>query len=122
MPSFVSTLAGLLAVLGLQLYILGESGSINLPYGSAMVNFGQSLFMPHAVAYVIAALAGILTFVTGYRTATRRQAAGLSSQSLNKLLFRGIIVVVVLEALAFYLNQTAGSPGCLASLSAWLSR
>ena len=35
MPSFVSTLAGLLAVLGLQLYILGSTGSINLPYGSA---------------------------------------------------------------------------------------
>lgn len=34
MPSFVSTLSGLLAVLGLQLYILGATGSINLPYGS----------------------------------------------------------------------------------------
>jgi D-xylose transport system permease protein len=110
MPSFVSTLSGLLAVLGLQLYILGQSGSINLPYGSAMVNFGQSLFMPHVFAYGIAALAGILSFVTGYRTATRRQAAGLSSQSLNKLLFRAIIVVVVLEALAIYLNQDRGVP------------
>ena len=28
-------------VLGLQLYILGSTGSINLPYGSALVNFGQ---------------------------------------------------------------------------------
>ncbi|MGO7515607.1 hypothetical protein ACC672_37985, partial [Rhizobium ruizarguesonis] len=28
MPSFVSTLSGLLAVLGLQLYILGATGSI----------------------------------------------------------------------------------------------
>ncbi|MDT1913896.1 sugar ABC transporter permease, partial [Acinetobacter baumannii] len=32
MPSFVATLAGLLALLGMQLYILGPSGSINLPY------------------------------------------------------------------------------------------
>ena len=40
MPSFVSTLAGLLALLGLQLYLLGSTGSINLPYGSSMVNFG----------------------------------------------------------------------------------
>ena len=45
MPSFVSTLAGLLAVLGLQLYVLGRSGSINLPYGSGLVNLGQSLFI-----------------------------------------------------------------------------
>ena len=34
---------------GLQLYILGSSGSINLPYGSALVNFGQSLVMPPSV-------------------------------------------------------------------------
>ena len=31
MPSFVSTLSSLLAFLGLQLYILGPTGSINLP-------------------------------------------------------------------------------------------
>ena len=49
MPSFVSTLAGLLAVLGLQLYILGSTGSINLPYGSPLVNFGQMLVMPDSV-------------------------------------------------------------------------
>ncbi|MCE8421658.1 sugar ABC transporter permease, partial [Rhodovulum sulfidophilum] len=40
MPSFVSTLAGLLALLGLQLYILGPTGSINLPYASVLVRFG----------------------------------------------------------------------------------
>ena len=42
MPSFVSTLAGLLAFLGLQLYVLGRPGSINLPYDSPLVNFGQT--------------------------------------------------------------------------------
>ena len=54
MPSFVSTLAGLLAVLGMQLYMLGSTGSINLPYGSPLVNFGQLLVMPAVVAYVLA--------------------------------------------------------------------
>ena len=38
MPSFVATLAGLLAILGMQLYVLGATGSINLPYDSALVN------------------------------------------------------------------------------------
>jgi D-xylose transport system permease protein len=33
-PSFVITLAGLLAFLGVQLYILGAQGSINLPFDS----------------------------------------------------------------------------------------
>ena len=47
MPSFVSTLSGLLALLGMQLYILGPTGSINLSYNSALVKFGQILIMPH---------------------------------------------------------------------------
>ena len=50
MPSFVSTLSGLLGFLGLQLYILGPTGSINLPYESPLVKFGQLLVMPTPVA------------------------------------------------------------------------
>ncbi|HEV2896847.1 MAG TPA: sugar ABC transporter permease [Pseudaminobacter sp.] len=110
MPSFVSTLAGLLAVLGLQLYFLGSTGSINLPYGSWLVNFGQMLVMPDPVAYVLAALPGIALFITGYRTAVRRREAGLSSQSLGGLILRAVAVTVVLEAIAFYLNQDRGIP------------
>ena len=62
MPSFVSTLAGLLAVLGLQLYILGSSGSINLPYDSTLVTLGQTLVMPPPVAYGLALLAGVYLY------------------------------------------------------------
>ncbi len=110
MPSFVSTLAGLLAVLGLQLYILGASGSINLPYGSPIVNLGQSLVMPHIVAYAVVVLAGIVTFAAGLRTATRRRGAGLSAQSVQALLFRAIVLVVGLGLIVFYLNQDRGIP------------
>ena len=37
MPSFVASLSGLLAFLGLQLAILGDQGSINLPFESPLV-------------------------------------------------------------------------------------
>ncbi|TKT74620.1 ABC transporter permease [Aquamicrobium sp. LC103] len=110
MPSFVSTLAGLLAVLGMQLYILGSTGSINLPYGSALVNFGQMLMMPDWVSYVLAALAGVIVFAAGYRTAIRRKAAGLSSRSIGGLLLQAAIVTVVLEAIVYYLNTDRGVP------------
>ncbi|MCC2689159.1 MAG: transporter permease [Rhizobiaceae bacterium] len=110
MPSFVSTLAGLLAVLGLQLYILGSSGSINLPYGSTVVNFGQTMVMPDPVSYAFAVLAGIVAFITGYRTAARRKAAGLSSRSTGGLLFRAASVTVVLLGIVYYLNQARGVP------------
>ena len=110
MPSFVATLAGLLAVLGLQLYILGQGGSINLPYGSALVNFGQLYCMPHIVAYVIAALAAIGLFASGYNTAARRRAAGLSSSSLTQLLVRAGAILIVLELVVAYLNRDRGVP------------
>ena len=110
MPSFVSTLAGLLAVLGLQLYILGQSGSINLPYDSPVVNIGQSLFMPAVIAYAVVLLAGAMILLTGVRTASRRRVAGLSSQSLGKVLFRAVAVTVVLTLIVFYLNQDRGVP------------
>lgn len=110
MPSFVSTLAGLLAWLGLQLYLLGSSGSINLPYGSPLVNFGQMLVMPPIVSYALAALAGVVVFATGYRMAARRRAAGLSASSLGRLLLKGTLVVVVLEFIVYYLNLARGVP------------
>jgi D-xylose transport system permease protein len=110
MPSFVSTLAGLLAVLGLQLYVLGHTGSINLPYGSALVNLGQSLFIVPWLAYAIVALAGATMLWTGWRTAGRRREAGLSCASLQGLLLRAVLFTLLLEGLVAYFNQDRGVP------------
>ena len=110
MPSFVSTLAGLLSVLGLQLYLLGSTGSINLPYESPLVNFGQLLVMPDPVSYILAALPGIVLLVLEYRTAARRRAAGLSSHPLGRLLVRAVVLTVILEFIVYYLNLDRGIP------------
>jgi D-xylose transport system permease protein len=110
MPSFVATLAGLLAVLGLQLYLLGNTGSINLPYGSPLVDFGQLLTMPQPVAYALAALPGLAMFITGYRTAARRREAGLSSKSLGGVIFFAAVVTIGLELAVAYLNTSRGVP------------
>ncbi len=110
MPSFVSTLAGLLAVLGMQLYILGSSGSINLPYGSLLVSLGQTLVMPAAVSYVLVAMAAASYLTAGLRTAARRRKAGLTPRSSTGLLVRSGVLFVGLEAVAFYLNTDRGVP------------
>lgn len=110
MPSFVSTLAGLLGWLGLQLYLLGSSGSINLPYGSPLVNFGQMLVMPPIVSHVLAAVASLIVFVTGFRTAARRRAAGLSASSLGRMVLKALLVTIVLEFVIYYLNLGRGIP------------
>ncbi len=110
MPSFVSTLSGLLAFLGLQLYVLGPTGSINLPYGSPLVNFGQTLVMPSWVSHALAALPGLLILFFGYRSAQRRKAAGLSSRSLGGLAIQAVVTIGVLEAITSYLNASRGVP------------
>lgn len=51
-PSFVITLAGLLGVLGLQLWVLGRLGSINIPFDSWIVQFVQLMFLLFVVLVV----------------------------------------------------------------------
>ena len=110
MPSFVSTLAGLLAILGMQLYILGSTGSINLPYQSPLVRFGQILIMPDWVSHALAVVPGLLILVAGQRTIARRREANLSAPSIGGLIMRAVAITIGLEFIVYYLNQGRGVP------------
>ena len=110
MPSFVATLAGLLAILGLQLYVLGPSGSINLPYGSAMVDFGQLMIIPAPVSHALALVPGLAILLVGLRTRVRRAAVRLSAPSLGGLVARAAAVTVLLQGIVAYLDQGRGVP------------
>ncbi len=110
MPSFVATLAGLLALLGLQLYILGPSGSINLPYASPLVRFGQVMVMPDGLAQALALLPGAVMVLQGLRTRARRAAVNLSSGPVSALWLRAGILTAVLACAVFYLNLGRGVP------------
>ncbi|VTM22438.1 Xylose transport system permease protein xylH [Raoultella terrigena] len=104
MPSFVATLAGLLALLGMQLYILGPSGSINLPYASPLVRFGQLMVMPGWFSHTMALLPGLALLTFGLKTRVRRLQANLSAESVSSLLLRAVLLTVIFEAAVFYLN------------------
>ena len=110
MPSFVATLAGLLAILGLQLYVLGASGSINLPYGSAMVDFGQLMIIPAPVSHALALVPGLAILLVGLRTRVRRAAVQLSAPSLGGLVARAAAVTVLLQGIVAYLDRGRGVP------------
>ncbi len=110
MPSFVATLAGLLALLGLQLYILGPTGSINLPYASPLVRFGQVMVMPAWASHLLALLPGVATVMLGLRRRARRHAAGLSAQPLGALAFKAGLFTVLLQFAVYYLNLGRGVP------------
>ncbi|MGY0398641.1 MAG: sugar ABC transporter permease [Ostreibacterium sp.] len=110
MPSFVSTLAGLLALLGFQLYLLGSTGSINLPYDSTIVNFGQLMIMPVWVSHSLALIPGIYIAYMGFRTHQKRIAINLSTGHFGGIVFKVILVTALLESCVAYLNLSRGVP------------
>ena len=111
MPRFVSTLSGLLAMLGLQLYLLGSTGSINLPYNSTLVKFGQTMVMPAWFSYLLAILPGILVLWLGMGRMRRRAAVNLSNPGgMSVLLAKAGVLTVILLGAVHYLNQGRGIP------------
>jgi ABC-type xylose transport system permease subunit len=107
-PSFVITLAGLLGFLGLQLAILGPSGSINIPYTTFIVKFEQSWFLPPAIAIILAILTGVATAAIGLASRRRRAAAGLSAASLTSIFLRAGALLVALVLVVLYLDSDRG--------------
>jgi simple sugar transport system permease protein/D-xylose transport system permease protein len=107
-PSFVITLAGLLAVLGVQLYVLGSAGSINIPFDSWIVQFGQQLFLPPLVSYALIALVVLAYAWRLWSQARRRTDAGLAAMSTSVIALRVGALLAVLVVAAWYLNLTRG--------------
>lgn len=107
-PSFVITLAGLLAFMGLQLFILGDAGSIAFPFDSKIVTFAQQTFMPPAVAYALVVVVVGLLLVARLATNRQRAAAGLSTTPLMIQAVRTAVIAVLLLIAVFVLNQDRG--------------
>jgi len=107
-PSFVITLAGLLGVLGLQLWVLGKLGSINIPFDSWIVQFAQLMFLPAWLSYVLAGVATLAYVGTHLSLANRRIRAGLLPESRSAILLRGSLMIVALLFAAWYLNLDRG--------------
>jgi D-xylose transport system permease protein len=107
-PSFVITLAGLLGFLGLQLWVLGAAGSINLPYDSGLVTFAQLDFLPAGLSYALAVVAAAGLFVTGHLRAGERRRASLPAASTRGLLLRSVALLAGLGLAVWYLGRTRG--------------
>lgn len=107
-PTFVITLAGLLALLGLQLRILGTNGSINIPFQSSIVEFSQKMFLPAPVAYGLAVAIALGYVASAHLRARRRAKAGLSTQPFGQVLLVGVGILVSLGVFVWYMNQARG--------------
>ncbi|MBC9225821.1 sugar ABC transporter permease [Aeromicrobium sp. 636] len=107
-PSFVITLAGLLAFLGAQLNVLGSRGTVNLPGDSALIDFANFTFLPPWLSYVLAVAVGLAYLLARLRTLRRRAAANLSTPSLRWIVVRAVLIVAAVAGVAWYLNIDRG--------------
>ncbi|NUQ95217.1 MAG: sugar ABC transporter permease [Streptomyces sp.] len=111
-PAFVVTLAGLLGWNGLMLWLLGSSGTINIPSDSGPVHLlGQSsFFMDQAIvgAYLLAGLGVVLSLIGNFNEQRRRRAAGVPFRPTAEILVRVGALAVASFVAAAVLNDAAG--------------
>lgn len=107
-PSFVITLGGLLGILGLQLFVLGKTKSINIPFDSVIVQFGQQWFLPAWASYLLVAIAVAVFAYNQLSLSRRRESAGLSSTAVSVIIARSAGLLVLLGLAAWYLNLSRG--------------
>ena len=113
-PSFIVTLAGLLAWQGVQLMLLGSVGELLVQDQTTRAI--ASDYLTSAQSWVIGAI-----FIAGYawtewRRRTRRQRAGLEVEGLTQLWLRVCAVAVVAVGLIALLNAYFGVPYILVLL------
>nr|WP_274636564.1 sugar ABC transporter permease [Microbacterium bovistercoris] len=107
-PTFVVTLAGLMGFLGLQLWVLGPTGTINLPYNSWIVQFATSWFLPPWLAYTLAGLVVLGIVVNDVTRARRRAKAGLSTGPVSLIVLKAIVIAIVAAAAITWLATNRG--------------
>ncbi|MFE7841544.1 sugar ABC transporter permease [Streptomyces sp. NPDC057474] len=116
-PAFVVTLAGFLGWNGVMLWLLGESGTINIPSDEGPVRLlGQSsFFMDQAIigAYILAGLAVALSLVGNFNEQRRRRAAGVPFRPTSEILLRVGALAVASFAAAAVLNNASGVSNAL---------
>ncbi|MDT0318461.1 ABC transporter permease subunit [Streptomyces millisiae] len=108
LPSFVLTLAGLLALAGVQLRVLGPQGSINLPFESWLVRFAQESFLSPLAAWSLVACAVAVVTVAQLVERARRIRAELPVIGLARLLLRVAALAAVLAVTVGYLGTERG--------------
>jgi D-xylose transport system permease protein len=89
-PSFVVTLAGLIAWQGALLLVLGDTGTINLP--PSIITDLTSTFYGGAIGWTLAVAITGGTLGVGLMARRRRQKAGLEPPPLAGIVLRTVVV------------------------------
>lgn len=110
-PSFVVTLAGFLAFQGAQLYVLGNTGTLNISDSS--ITFLAGEFLPEAAGWVAAVV--VVAIYGAIRLAERRRrvAAGLIASPLWLVTTKVVAMAVLALGVVAFLNRDRGFPVAL---------
>ncbi|ALM37689.1 sugar ABC transporter permease [Streptomyces sp. FR-008] len=109
-PAFVVTLAGFLGWSGLQLYVMGNTLSINNISGGVVQGLNNTYFSDIAAAYGLALVAVAAHLGSQLLDRKRRRAVDLPHRPLSEVLLRSGVVAVLAFATAWMLNQESGLP------------
>jgi D-xylose transport system permease protein len=107
-PSFVVTLAGLLAWPGFQLKVLGETGTVNL--NDPKITGLTSTFYGDTVGWIIAFVAIGAYAALALRGRQSRVGEGLAAPQLGLVVLRVALVSIAILVAVWVLNDDRGVP------------
>jgi len=110
-PSFVVTLAGLLAWQGLQQKVLGVTGTVTLPAG--LIHGLTSNYFPAATGWSMVVVIGVVYLGLQLLQSRRRAAAGLRPRPLLEIVVRTVVIAGLIAVAVAVLNNYRGVPECL---------
>ena len=108
MPAFIVTLAGSLTLVGLQLYVLGQTGTVNL--GDSFITRLTNTFFPPLIGWSFAVLAVVLVLVFEISGRASRRRSGLPVGPMRSLMFRVGAIAAAFIAMVVVVNQDRGLP------------
>jgi D-xylose transport system permease protein len=108
-PSFVVTLGGLLLFYGLQLRVLGSTGTIRFPFGQTVAQI-ENLTFTTATSYALVAVATAVYLLALANNRRRTAQAGLPTRSWLGIGVRTAVLAVVAAFSVWELNRGSGLP------------
>jgi D-xylose transport system permease protein len=110
-PSFVVTLAGLVAWQGVQLLVLGETGTINV-FNPIIVNLTE-YFLSVQAGWALAVVVILVIILDAFLVRRRRAAAGLDLPPISGVIIRIALIALVVVVATYVLNNDRGVPEAL---------
>jgi D-xylose transport system permease protein len=108
-PSFVVTLAGLIGWNGLQLYVLGDTGTVNFPFDKGVAKLTNT-FYPDYVSFVVLAVIVAIYVVAALADSRRRASQGIAARPLSDIVLKAGAMALLFVAIALILNADRGLP------------